>query len=304
MGKPPTAIVQIQAGATAAVELAQAGNGDASSPEAVRFWVERALALGCHTAVIVALVLIGGRHFGDWTAGAAMATLYLLLPYTALNFGQLHHVWPTAFLTWAVFSYRRPMVSGWLIGLAAGSAFFPLLLFPLWAGFYRGRGTLRFSLSFAAAAALSLGISGFALWYDGRFDLNLNSTLHLSDWQPWKVPQTESVWTGAHWAYRMPVFLLFVGFVVGIAFWPSPKNLAHLVALSAAVLIGVQFWYADRGGVYVLWYLPLLLVTIFRPNLTGHEPPLPSNRRGFVSRSLRFLRDGWCRVRRRARFRP
>ena len=48
-----------------------------------------------------------------------------------------------------------------------------------------------------------------------------------------------------------------------------------LVALStlAAVVIGVQFWYADQGGVYVLWYLPLLLLMMFRPNLVEVRPP-------------------------------
>jgi hypothetical protein len=59
------------------------------------------------------------------------------------------------------------------------------------------------------------------------------------------------------------------------AFWPAPKNLAHVIALSAAVLLSIQFWYADRGGVYVLWFLPLLLLMMFRPNLSGTRPPIP-----------------------------
>jgi hypothetical protein len=37
-------------------------------------------------------------------------------------------------------------------------------------------------------------------------------------------------------------------------------------------LIGIQFWYADQGGVYVLWYLPLLLLLAFRPNLGDLRP--------------------------------
>ena len=44
------------------------------------------------------------------------------------------------------------------------------------------------------------------------------------------------------------------------------------MALSAVVLIGIQFWYADQGGVYILWYLPLVLLLVFRPNLAGHRP--------------------------------
>jgi hypothetical protein len=37
-------------------------------------------------------------------------------------------------------------------------------------------------------------------------------------------------------------------------------------------MLGIQFWYADRGGVYVLWYLPFLLLLVFRPNLSDREP--------------------------------
>ena len=42
--------------------------------------------------------------------------------------------------------------------------------------------------------------------------------------------------------------------------------------LTAAVLLGMQFWYADKGGQYVLWYLPLLLLLVFRPNLSDRRP--------------------------------
>jgi hypothetical protein len=63
------------------------------------------------------------------------------------------------------------------------------------------------------------------------------------------------------------VFIAYLAFVLGTLFWPVPKNLAQALALTTAALIGVQFWYADQGGVYVLWYLPLLLLLVFRPNL-------------------------------------
>src|SRR5262249_55074174 len=63
--------------------------------------------------------------------------------------------------------------------------------------------------------------------------------------------------------------------VVMTGLWPTPKNLAHVLALSAVVLLGIQFWYAEQGGVYVLWTLPLLLLLVFRPNLASSEPPAP-----------------------------
>jgi hypothetical protein len=294
VGQRPAPIEQVQDQATAVVQQAQMEPGRWGSPEDVRFWVERTLAMACHAAVVIGLLMIGLRHFQDRAAGIGMGTLYLLVPYTAFHIGQLHHVWPTAFLVWALFCYRQPLTAGWLLGLAAGSALFPVLLFPLWAGFYSRRGVGRFGLAFLSAATVSVGITALILWWDGHAGFGLHAALSLPEWQPWKVPHTESVWTGAHWAYRMPIFVLFVAFVIGVTIWPNPKNLSHLIALSAAILIGVQFWHADRGGVYVLWYLPLLLLMVFRPNLMLAEPPGIVPGGGLM---VRWAGAAWRRVR-------
>jgi hypothetical protein len=294
VGARPAAITQVQAGFTTAVEKAQPGGP--ASPEDVRFWVERCLAMVCHLAVVLALLMIGVKHFNDATAGMAAGTLYLLLPYTAFHIGQLHHVWPTAFVLWGLFCYRRPVLSGWLLGLAAGSALVPLLLFPLWFGFYSRRGAGRFGAAFLGAAAVSIGVTTLILWWDGRFGNSLAAALNLAEWQPWRRSVAESLWTGVHGAYRLPVFVVYVGFIAAVTVWPSPKNLSHLIALSAAVLMGVQFWHADRGGVYVLWYLPLVLLMVLRPNLSAHEPPVPAPGSGFV---VRWAKAGWRRLRHR-----
>lgn len=294
VGAQPVAITQVQAGVTTAVTQTQPGAQ--ASPDDVRFWVERCLAMACHLAVVLALLMIGLRHFGDVTSGIAAATLYLLLPYTAFHIGQLHHVWPTAFVLWGVFCYRRPVLSGWLLGLAAGSALVPLLLFPLWFGFYSRRGAWRFGASFLAAAAVSIGLTALILLWDGRFGNHLAEVLNLADWQPWRRSEAESLWKGVLGAYRLPVFVVYVGFIAAVTVWPSPKNLSHLIALSAAVLMGVQFWHADRGGVYVLWYLPLVLLMVLRPNLSTHEPPVPAPGGGFV---VRWAKAGWQKLRHR-----
>jgi len=151
---------------------------------------------------------------------------------------------------------------------------------------------VRFGISFALAMLLSVGVLALALWWDGWRDSG-RTLANISDWVPWKRPRAESLWTGVHGAYRLPIFVLFVGFLAVITVWPWPKNLSHLVAQSAAVLIGVQFWHADRGGVYVLWYLPLVLLMVFRPNLSGHEPPAIEP--GGV---FRWAGAAWRRVRR------
>ncbi len=242
----------------------------------LRFWVQRGLAVLCHLAVVIGLIVIGCRHFQDATAGMAAATFYLMLPYTGQYVGQLHHVWPIALMVWALACYRKPTLAGVLLGLAAGTAYFPALVFPVWVSFYWRRGAGRFAAAFLLSAALCLAGTAVLLALDGELDATIQSALALSDWQPWKVPTAESFWLGIHWVYRIPVFIAFLAFVVTTTFWPAPKNLAHVLALSTAILIGTQLWYADQGGVYVLWYLPLLLLMIFRPNLADRRPlPIP-----------------------------
>jgi len=270
IGKGPIVLEQVQQGATTVVS-SQTWTTERAT---VRFWVTRGVAMASHISIVIALVMIGWKQFGDATVGMGAAVLYLLLPYTALHVAQVHHVLPTCLLLWAIFSYRRPVLSGWFLGVAAGSAFFPLLLFPLWCGFYWKRGACRFIKSFLTAAGLCLALTVGVLWLEGQFSRNLRVALNLADWQPWRIPTEVSIWTGVHWAYRMPVFIGFLALMIVTSIWPSPKNLGQVIALSAAILIGVQFWYADQGGVYALWYMPLLVLVVFRPNLIDSTPPL------------------------------
>jgi hypothetical protein len=251
-------------------------------------WVERGLTLICHLAVVVGLVCIGWRHFDDVHAGMAAATFYLLLPYTHLlmpgrapGVGRWDHTWPTALMVWAVFAYRRPTVAGCLLGLAAGSVFFPVVTFPTWLSFYWKRGARRFGLAFAISAGVCLAGVSVLLLTESSALKSLQSAWSLSGWQPWKQPpaNTYGIWQGpdwsVHWAYRLPVFIVHALFLLATLIWPSPKSLAHVVALSGAALLGLEFWYADGSGVHVLWYLPFLLLLAFRPNLSACLPPPP-----------------------------
>jgi hypothetical protein len=256
------------------------------------FLAECTSVMICHLAIVVGLVVIGWRHFQDVLSGMAMATFYLLLPYTAFLVDQLHHVLPAALLVWAFAAYRMPTLAGFLLGLAAGTGYFPILTFPAWLGFYWKRGAGRFTLAFAAAFGICLLTLGLFMWLNGELAQRVQDTLRQSDWQPWKpVVETDGFWKGIQWAgaYRLPVFIAYLAFVVMTLFWPRPKNLAHLLALSCAVILGIQFWYADRGGVYVLWYLPLLLLLVFRPNLADREPTPIVGESDWLARARRAL---------------
>jgi hypothetical protein len=302
VGKRSVPVDETQRGAERLVNQSReiaSGNRDSAGTS---FWVERILAMLCHLAVIAGLLVSGRRHFQDVHAGMAAATFYLLLPYTAIHVSQIHHVLPAALLVWAVAAYRRPWVSGLLLGLAAGASYFPALLLPVWLSFYRRNGAGRFAGAFLVTAGLCLALMAGVLWMDDQLLRSWQSVRALPDWQPWKEPgpDTEGFWTGVHWAYRLPVFIAYVAFVATTLFWPAPKDLAHLLALSAAVLIGIQFWFADRGGVYVLWYLPLLLLLVFRPNLSDRRAiPIPSEGDWLV----RLQRAARERIKRRLKLR-
>ena len=83
-----------------------------------------------------------------------------------------------------------------------------------------------------------------------------------------------SFWAGLDASYRLPVLIAYLALVVITTFWPADKNLGELIALSAALLVASQFWFLDEGGALVLLYLPLVLLMMFRPNLSSKRPSL------------------------------
>ncbi|MFO0925714.1 MAG: hypothetical protein U0736_01595 [Gemmataceae bacterium] len=258
----------------------------------LRRYAERSMALLCHLSVVLGLVFVGRRHFDDLQAGMSAATFYLLLPYTymllpdsPLGVGRWDHAWAMALVVWAILCYRRPIVAGAFLGVATGTTFYLLVALPAWVSFYRDRGATRFAVSFVVSAGLGLAVLGILLWAHGEMPPSLQSDWTRFDWQPWKRPaaDTPGFWqnipsasvAGMPAAYRVPLFIAAMTLVLTAGLWPFPKNLAQVIALSAATLISIQFWYADRGGVYVLWFIPLLLLLVFRPNLSNARPPVP-----------------------------
>ena len=237
------------------------------------FW-RRLMAIVCHVVVVAGLVWIGWRQFQSLHAGIGSAVLYLLLPYTARYTQDLRQVLPAALVVLAFVAYRRPLVAGIVLGFASGIVYYPLMLFPAWFGFYRGKGAWRFAVGFAVVLA---SIVAYVL-LDPTLRPLMQSALLFPDWQAWDLSQKpvgEGLWSAVelHFAYRAPLFIAYLAMVVATAFWPSPKNLGHLMAISTALILGVQFWYADAGGIYVLWYLPLLILVTVRPNLSTRTAP-------------------------------
>jgi hypothetical protein len=228
--------------------------------------IVRLTAIFSQLAIVVGLVLIGHRHFDNYRTGIAAATLYLMLPYTARMTGFVDHVLPAALLTWALVFYRRPLVAGTLVGLCIGAIYYPLFLLPLWLSFYWRRGLFRFLLG--VLVAVGVLVVALALEWNGWTEF-ADKLRWMFGWRlPWNVP-TEGFWSNRFTTpeYRIPVLAAFIAMSGSFALWPAQKNLGTLMCCTAAVMLGSQFWHAHGGGLYMAWFWPAALLTIFRPNL-------------------------------------
>ncbi|GMQ80249.1 MAG: hypothetical protein BMS9Abin04_209 [Planctomycetia bacterium] len=237
-----------------------------SGPTRVHVVTTRAVAILSHLAVVIGMMVIGYRHFDNIKTGVAAATMYLLLPYTAQFTGRVDHVLPAGLLIWAIATYRRPLLSGMFMGLAIGVVYYPAFLLPLWIGFYWQRGFVRFVAGVVITVAVLVGILAMTAADPGVF---LDQIKQMFGWRMPLMKNPQGFWQfePALRMYRIPVMAAFFALCGSLAIWPAQKNLGTLIGCSAAVMLASQFWHAHGGGLFMAWYLPLLIMTIFRPNL-------------------------------------
>lgn len=221
------------------------------------------LAILANLVLVVGVVAIGYWHFSNIKTGIGVATLILLLPYTAQMSGEVEHVLPGALMVLAILLYRQPVASGWFLGCAAGLVYYPFFLLPLWLSYYWQRGSRRFTIGFLSALlCLSL-----ALLIQDREHFLSNLQRMYGVFLP-AVDGLGGAWgLGWHPYFRLPILVTFVMLCLSFIFWPAQKNLATLMSCSAAIMTLAQFWHGYGGGLYMAWFLPLVMLTVFRPNL-------------------------------------
>jgi len=226
----------------------------------------KAIVLLSQLGIVLGIVCIGYRHFNNMQTGIGVATLYLMLPYVAHMTGHVDHVLPGALIVWGMYFYRRPLTAGMLIGSAMAFIYYPLFLLPLWASFYWQRGLLRF-LSGVGGALLLAIIALMIVSPSGEFLTNFRNMFGVI--AP-RFENLQGVWESPPgWSpyYRIPIMVTYFVSCGVFAMWPAQKNLGTLMSCSAAVMAGALFWHGFGGGLMLAWYAPLLLLTIFRPNL-------------------------------------
>jgi hypothetical protein len=229
----------------------------------VRLSLARVLAIGANLTLVFCILAIGYWHFGNFKTGVGAVTFYLLLPYTAHMTGRVDHVVPSALLLLAILMYRQPFVAGLFLGCAAGVVYYPFSLLPLWCSFYWQRGVKRFAGGFAVA--IFVLVIAMIILHPNNLTQDLGYMFGLK-----QVAMTgmDGIW-GLGWypIMRIPIIVVFVLLSLSFVVWPAQKNLATLLSCSSAIMAATQFWHGFGGGLYMAWFIPLALLTIFRPNL-------------------------------------
>lgn len=224
-----------------------------------------AAIIASHTLIVLGIIYVCHCHFDNIRTGVAAATFYLLLPYTTQMLGRLDHFIPAALMVWAIAMYRRPIIAGVLLGFAGGLVFYPLFLLPLWVGFYWKRGWIRFLSS--AAITLAVMVALLALSPTEHFGSYSRQLMSMFGWSRIMNESPNGFWSHYLSVYRYPLFAGYLVICAGMTIWPSRKHLATLLSCSAIVMLAVQFWMPHEGGLYMAWYLPIVILTVFRPNL-------------------------------------
>jgi len=233
----------------------------------------RILSILTHGAVVAGLIVAGKKLFGDVHLGLASSTLYMLLPGTAY-FGSFNHVLPSALIVWAIVFYRSPIVAGVFLGLASGAMFFPVFLLPLWFVFYGRNGRWRFSVALAGVALVLIASLALTSRDGPTFVNKILGSIDLEVLAFRSDDESKGFWQAGYMSYyRLPVIALYCIQLAVLTWLPRQKTVEHLLAHSTAIILSTQFWYTQQGGTYLLWYLPMLLMVVFRPRLLHLVPP-------------------------------
>jgi Glycosyltransferase family 87 len=188
--------------------------------------------------------------------GLAMAYAWAAYPYTAFVLETNANDTLVALACIAAllgFAWRSPASSGIAVGLGAASKFAPLALAPLFAR--------RSPVVFGAALALTVAIVVLPFIPDGGLGEIYDRTIgyQASRGSPFSVwGQVDSL----DWLQTV-VKAAAVGLGVLVAFAPTRPDARQVAALGAAVLIVLQLAATHWFYLYVVWFVPFVLVAVF-----------------------------------------
>jgi hypothetical protein len=206
---------------------------------------------------------LAGRRLGGRTLGLLLAYLWAACPFTLLvvNSGA-NDALVGALVLGAFLCLGRPVARG-AFAVAAGMAkFAPLALVPLFVTYGRGR---LVSLMAAAVtgvvvlAPVALG-PGLGRFWDRTVGFQAERTSPFSIW---------GLYEGLEWIQAV-LTVAAAALAVAVAFVPRRRDEVTVAALAGAVLIALQLTVTHWFYLYLVWFLPLLLIAVLgRPGVTA-----------------------------------
>ena len=245
----------------------------------------KAAAIAFDLLTLLGLLVLGRRLRAGplgWTLGVALAYGWAANPYTLFVLQSNSNDSAVAgLLTWSLVALRSAPARGALVALAAAAKFAPAALLPLLA---RAPDRLRpRELVAYAAAAITAAVLAFAFFVpDGGLREIYDRTIgfQLARESPF------SVWGQADLGPLHAVLMaLAAGLALLVLFVPRRRTPEQVAALGAAVLIAVQLVVTHWFYLYVVWFLPFVLVALFAA-LAVDGPASNRRSRAPVSRGL------------------
>ena len=228
------------------------------------------------TAIVIDLLVIGGllllgrrlRPGREGSAlGLALAYAWTAYPYTTFVLESNANDALVALACVGALVAGAPWARGVVLGLGTAAKFAPLALAPLFAR--------RSPLVVGAALLVTLVVLTVPFVPDGGLRELYDRTLGYQ----LSRPSPFSVWGQAdHLSWLQVVVKVgAVALALGVAFRPRAPDLRQTAALGAAVLIAVQLAATHWFYLYVVWFLPFVLVALFAAQREArHEVPAPA----------------------------
>jgi hypothetical protein len=224
----------------------------------------REAAIAFDLLTIAGLVWFGVRLRGGqtgWRLGLLLAWLWAACPFSLLGMEKSTNDGLVALVVVLVMlTLTSPIRRGIVVGLGAASKFFPAALLPLVA---IGPGT-------EPRSAIRKVLAGFVIATGVSFALFLPPGGIQEVWSHTIGYQLTRSDIFSIWALHpslAPVKLLIelaaVLFAVAVAFRPrGPRTHSQVAALAAALIIALQLPALHWSYMYIVWFLPLVLITV------------------------------------------
>jgi Glycosyltransferase family 87 len=236
----------------------------------------RAATITFDLLTIAALILLGTRLRTGREGrrlGLMLAWLWAACPFSLLGMVKNTNDGLVALVVVLVLlALNGPIRRGVLVGIGAASKFFPAILLPLVA-VGRGDGdqqTVRkvlagFAIAVGASIALFLPPGGLKEMWDHTIGFQLTRSDIFSIWalHPTLAP------------IKVAVEAFAVILSVAVAFRPrGARTPAQVAALAAAVTVAVQLPALHWFYLYIVWFLPLVLVAVLAAGAPAADAPV------------------------------